>query len=539
MVPDPFSYSSSSSESLSRSVERYLSVPRPGIQEAFASIPRHACAFAEFQGERDEQEDALLIEFFSEENMTPLGDSARLSADEIGHRLRTAFHVLQQMADKQGGAVASTTIYNGDDRFITATLGDSLSFAAVYDRNNTLLKVVRLNRRIHNLDDVDERRRVLAAGGIIEGNRVLSANGMGLAVTRALGDKNFPGVCADADIDIISMKELADSCQCSIDEIGCVRLIITCDGYSEPCPADTRAAHEAWLKTDLEEIQRHSPVPLSEGDLAMALAKSALHKGSEDNVSVIVYTIKPNSTQAVLAGVFDGHASASIATMAAESLGNVFLNLCAMTRSDYAQHALSMEKGRSRHRPRHNTPASAASSSTRVSPRRLLREDVLAQLASQFSDESILLNAMCQVVVKKMITERMTLKNALAFLATTDDVSSAVLESVAQVFMELKGQNPEFRLLCAQDDLYQVIVDKRGQGSTFSMTSFMSGQRTIDQAVNMLAELRKYPGADFNDVSWFCENPSEVLALIERTAPDEFLAVLGTEPDTSSRPGPH
>ena len=151
----------------------------------------------EMQGLRPTQEDAAMARWYSAHVF------AALSAQEIGRRLWTTYKLLNQHCCRPNfaGSTASTTVYNGQDELITATLGDAVAFAVVYLPNGQVHAVTRLNKVIHHPDD--DKERFAKAGGVIVAGRAQGLNGS-LALSRALGDYEYSklGVCDDAHIDI-------------------------------------------------------------------------------------------------------------------------------------------------------------------------------------------------------------------------------------------------------------------------------------------------------------------------------------------------
>jgi integrin-linked kinase-associated serine/threonine phosphatase 2C len=137
------------------------------------------------------------------------------------------------MKNSAAGSTASITAYNGKHTFITATLGDSTTFVAVYGKDGKPLGVRRLHDVLHNpKDSKDERKRIKACGGYISrDNRV----GAGLAITRALGDVNYKseGVIADATIDIWTLEQLCEDLKINAEDVGKMQLIVACDGLTE------------------------------------------------------------------------------------------------------------------------------------------------------------------------------------------------------------------------------------------------------------------------------------------------------------------
>ncbi|WP_131782140.1 PP2C family serine/threonine-protein phosphatase [Legionella gresilensis] len=285
---------------------------------------------------RDKQEDALAWETL--ENTV---DS--LTPEEIGKRLWTTYRTLDEQFlqnNYRDGTTAATTIYDGKGNLITALLADAASFAAVYDNNNQLLGVVRLNSVIHKPKDPLEEKRITDAGGTVSWGRV----GGHLAVSRAIGDKYFKksGVCSEATIDITSINTLAKTFQVSPNAIRKVQIINTCDGFTDGANVQTKKGHEEFLLEALKEILEAND-KLSETEIAKALVIKAKEAGSTDNITVAIQTIT-STTPALLLGVYDGHVGSKASIYVAENIGQEFRKQCELTPEAYGNQTLSADK---------------------------------------------------------------------------------------------------------------------------------------------------------------------------------------------------
>ncbi|WP_419419923.1 PP2C family serine/threonine-protein phosphatase [Legionella sp. D16C41] len=283
---------------------------------------------------RSQQEDALAWETLDE---TLDG----LAPEEIGKRLWTTYRMLDEQVlkeDFEDGTTASTTIYDGKDNLITATLADAASFAAIYHDNGKLLGVVRLNSVTHKPTDPKEKLRIEKAGGFVIFNRV----GGTLAISRAIGDKYLKesGVSSEATIDINSIKALAETFNISPEAIEKIQIITTCDGFTDGASEESKVGHEAFLIAALNESITEAK---TEAEIAKALVQKALANGSKDNVSVTVQTITKN-TPSFLLGVYDGHGGSKAATHVAQNISSEFRKQCALTKEVYQGQALSVEK---------------------------------------------------------------------------------------------------------------------------------------------------------------------------------------------------
>lgn len=239
----------------------------------------------ETMGARPSQEDAAFASWYTPDHFN------WLTPQDIGRRLWTSYHLVNHLGQSliYGGSTASTTVYDGQRTLITATLADSLSFVVVYDTQEKLAGVFRLNSIIHHPGV--ELERIKRAGGIVFFDRI---NGQ-LAVSRALGDFNFNAqvVCADASIDINPLDKIYEQLEILEANVGKVQIIMTCDGFTEPLASQTQKEHEHWLFNCLTKVPFASKQ--QEHQLAKMLVNEALALGSSDNVSIAVQTLSQSS----------------------------------------------------------------------------------------------------------------------------------------------------------------------------------------------------------------------------------------------------
>ncbi|STX29466.1 Protein phosphatase 2C [Legionella beliardensis] len=301
----------------------------------------HSFGYFEVQNAscRRTQEDALAWEILdkSVESLTP---------EEIGQRLWTTHCTLDERFLEQGyedGTTAISTVYDGKGNIITALLADAASFAAVYDDNDNLLGVVRLNSGTHKPTQAKEKQRIEEVGGTVIWGRV---NGS-LAVSRAIGDKSLKkaGVCSESTVDMTSINDLANQFKVNREAIKKVQVINTCDGFTDGASEETKEAHEQFLQETLIKTLNTNK-QLYEADIARALVNEALENGSRDNITVAIQTITAD-TPAFLLGVYDGHGGDKASIYVAENIGAEFRKQCALTKESYAAQELSTNKNQS------------------------------------------------------------------------------------------------------------------------------------------------------------------------------------------------
>lgn len=306
---------------------------------AFYENKEQGFALSELKGRRRTQEDAAYAAWY-----TP-ASFADLSAQEIGHRLWTSYHLLNQqvISELADGATASTTIYDGKGNLITATLADSVAFAVAYDCEAKVAAVVRLNQQVHHPSLLEEELRVVRAGGEIisayGSMRVAKRYSTGaLAVSRAIGDVDYPGVCADASIDVVSFAALYQQFGLDNTAISKIQIIATCDGFTEPAKNQSKEGHEEWLRTCLAA----APAGQTEAELATFLTQHAFNAKSRDNISVAVQTL--SAAQPFMLGVYDGHAGPLVAKYLAENIGRVVEAQCILSPKNYAKQPFSVQQ---------------------------------------------------------------------------------------------------------------------------------------------------------------------------------------------------
>jgi integrin-linked kinase-associated serine/threonine phosphatase 2C len=312
-------------------------ISKPGRDVARGKDEAHRFAYYETMGHRSGQEDALAWQTFDE------GELGSVTPEQIGHRLWTTYQKLNAsgFAKENGqktGTTACTTIIK-DNHLITATLGDTVAFAVIYDTTGAVASVQRLNPKTHKPSDTDEQKRIKDAGGAILGDYVGFLHLV--AVSRSLGDFVAQGICADATIDITTLSEDAHH----------VQIITTCDGFTDGAglTRQTKEGHEAYLREALSAMNGGKPGLLSEETIAERLAEDALTKGSRDNISIAVQSIKTEgrpATQKAMIGVYDGHGGPALSHFVADHIGDELTRQLALSEDAYAAQPESVPSNR-------------------------------------------------------------------------------------------------------------------------------------------------------------------------------------------------
>lgn len=307
-------------------------ISKPGCADAKGTDETHHFAYYETKGMRPSQEDALAWQTFD------AGELDALTPEQIGQRLWTTYHLINEQCRtlSSAGSTASTTVIK-DNHLITATLADAAAFAVIYDSTGAIISIQRLNKRTHKPNLPEEKKRVEAAGGSVWGAHLIDLTRGMLAVSRAFGDFIYRGICADADIDITIIPTDAHH----------VQIITSCDGFTDGAGnhRQTKEGHEAYLKEALRAMNDGKPGLLSEVTIAENLAKDALARGSTDNVSVAVQTIKLGGTPAsikAMVGVYDGHGGSQVSHFVADHIGDELTKQLRLTPEAYAAQPLSV-----------------------------------------------------------------------------------------------------------------------------------------------------------------------------------------------------
>lgn len=309
-------------------------ISKPGRWNSRCGDQTHRFAAYETMGGRRTQEDALAWRTFDDKELDDL------TPVEIGHRLWTTYQNLHETLRTNGataGSTASTTVVKGP-HLITATLGDAVAFAVVYNRAGEIVRVQRLNEVTHKPNDSSEEARIRKAGGIVSSDEGIPRVGGLLAMSRTLGDFGVTGMCADAHIDIATLP--ADDYH--------VQIISACDGLTDGAGLQhqTKGGHEKYLERTLRSINAGKPGLLSERQLAEALAKKAIDDGSADNISVAVQTVKvggQEASQHCMLGVYDGHSGTDVSHYAADQIDSELSRQLALSKEDYEAQATSVK----------------------------------------------------------------------------------------------------------------------------------------------------------------------------------------------------
>ncbi|MDF1757732.1 MAG: PP2C family serine/threonine-protein phosphatase [Legionellaceae bacterium] len=329
--------------------KRNLIISTPSMSDATYQTDDNFGAF-ETIGLRDEQEDTLVRKVFVEDELK------YLTPEQIGERLWTVYHLLNNGVGEKSGTTASTTVIKGH-YLITATLADTVAFASIWGKDKHLLGVTRLNNRTHSPKLSAEKERIERLGGSVIDGRVSGS----LAVSRAIGDKSYaPFLIADADINTTSIDILAYEMDINIDDIVEVKIITTCDGFTEPV-VDEKIYHEEYLanclrnekylecENEFEEAKYLAQVALNPENYTVEYNSIYnCRKGSFDNISVAIQTIPIDVSHdyACMIGVYDGHGGVEASTYVANNISREFIFQCKLSEEEYAAQEYGVRRER-------------------------------------------------------------------------------------------------------------------------------------------------------------------------------------------------
>ncbi|MDX1838365.1 protein phosphatase 2C family protein [Legionella taurinensis] len=316
-----------------------ISTPSKGVVEG--EDREHHFAYFETQNERSDQEDALAWHTLGENQLRSL------SPQQIGQRLWTTCKLLDERAKdlpEEAGTTACMTVFDGRDSVITASVGDSVAFLVAYGKKGDVISATRLNATLHHPVVQSEKERILKAGGSMDANKI---NGV-LSVSRAIGDYDTLDIhgkklaISDAAVDIASIGQLLHEEE---EPVSKIQLISTCDGFTDGAEDTSTESQVMYLLTCLARMNK--PGFKTEADIAAFLAACAIESHSTDNISIAVQTLVYG--EPVFLGVYDGHGGNQIAHEAAMWSGNVFLEQCQLSQSEYEQQSLSTVEHKERY----------------------------------------------------------------------------------------------------------------------------------------------------------------------------------------------
>ncbi len=263
-----------------------------------------------------------------------------LSPQQVGERLWSTHKRIDDQLksrNERTGSTASSNYYDGKGSIVTATLGDTSSFAVIFGKDRSVLKVVRLNSVTHNPTyGSREYSRIKTEGGDVLDGHIgkESENGdlqIYLNVSRSLGDNmsEFSRfIIPDSFIDITSLTELHDGIDPKF--IDSTVLLVCSDGFTDAAGENQSiVGHENKLKQFLNDNETKK---LWGKELCSKLTTLARIHGSKDDISIAML---PLGKEPGFIGVFDGHIGGAASQHIAENFGENFRLLCELTEEEY------------------------------------------------------------------------------------------------------------------------------------------------------------------------------------------------------------
>jgi len=199
-------------------------------------------------------------------------EETKYDPDSLAKAIKAAFlqldQELRELSDKSG--TTCTALLITPKHFLFINCGDSRTILSRDDQKDSS---VHFSTADHKPTNLEEKQRIQAAGGVVITQRI---NGS-LAVSRALGDFDYKEdeklpataqlVSAEPDVSIVERDQAKDQFIC-----------LACDGIYDVFSNDDLANYinsQMSLREELEQI-------------ATEVIDTSLHKGSRDNMSVIL-----------------------------------------------------------------------------------------------------------------------------------------------------------------------------------------------------------------------------------------------------------
>lgn len=188
----------------------------------------------------------------------------------------------EKMGGKRGGSTSTVAVIVGDELYI-GHLGDSRAVLAIEEKlrvsnvssaPKTVLRTARISRD-HKPDDPDERKRILAAGGVVLQGRVIGKDSA-INTSRALGDYDFKLPRNEAIGDFVSSQPYLP--EPIVISPSCKFMILASDGL-------WNQMDERTVTGIIDELWRGGASPTS---IADTLTSKLGGPDGIDNVTVIV-----------------------------------------------------------------------------------------------------------------------------------------------------------------------------------------------------------------------------------------------------------
>lgn len=267
--------------------------PRVAHQDYEAVHKQGNIGIAERLGLRESQEDCVRVGLL---NIAHIKGVSRESLERLLRDMASTLQAGITALDcaHAGSTLCANIIYK--NLIATLNVGDSTAFICVMNEAGQVITFEPLNPILHNPSTPSEAERIAAAGGVIEEGRIGTVYMEAwLNLSRTIGDNYYEvaGLIHDPDVYFYPVV---------FPPGGKVFVITACDGLTEA---------ECLTKKDLTKLMEenhHLPV----NEIAQLLAKEAIKRGSEDNVSVMVTELNETEEKVKVLAVFDGHSGKEV-----------------------------------------------------------------------------------------------------------------------------------------------------------------------------------------------------------------------------------
>lgn len=245
---------------------------------------RDGVGIASYQGKREYQEDR----YFVQGNLDIGSANAQSFLSDAFKKAAAATEPLE------AGSTGTGVVLTKDLKLHTAFIGDSPVVVFIHDPETGRVRGQKITRD-HKPGLPGERERIKSEGGIVnKENRLQSINRAGTrihsyAVSRAFGDDAATGMSREPEFAVIDLKQ-------EIDAGRNVYVLVSSDGLYD---GSRISHHERTLRRAIAEGK--------EEDLPEFFSGRAYTRGSEDNITALVYKVPKSLDADLFLSVADGH----------------------------------------------------------------------------------------------------------------------------------------------------------------------------------------------------------------------------------------
>lgn len=273
-------------------------------------------------GKRPFQEDA--ITYAANKSVS---DFAAMPLDVQEQVMTTAFLELHQAlakhpkSDEMGtcACVATGSVDKVKANVSVSYVGDSVAYLVVLDKDNNLKLSQACNPALHDGNNQKELAEIRAGTNRAQyADMEVGGRVGGVAVTRALGDKNSESVGLSHDPQTVKIS-------CPVEKTDKIFMVVTCDGAMEYLKKSKAVAEDyaSDLGKDIFERTLRENPHATPSEIARIAVKHALAKDVGDNVSVVVTPLKFGQDP-VMTAVFDGHNGYALSQRSGDTFNHHF-----------------------------------------------------------------------------------------------------------------------------------------------------------------------------------------------------------------------